>query len=193
MAVSVFSQTLIQSVDNTGTVPGSENTETVVEATVDILGFVAGALLGVVIGLLITVIIMSVSHVFGRWYKYYQPVHHAIRRPTGMLLATLGGWIGFLTVKDKIEDDHAPGWLDWLNHGLIILFIVLAAALIVAFVNGLVKSIYLRMEVSSEERASRIETQVQVIHRVVSAVIWVLAFGAVLLTFPAARTAGTSS
>ncbi|QRV02388.1 mechanosensitive ion channel family protein [Arcanobacterium phocisimile] len=187
-----FPQILINSVDDSPATPVSEKTEAVVEATVDVLSFVGGTLAGVAVGVVATIVVMSISHMFARWYKYYEPIHATISRPVVIVLATLGGWIGFQTVLDSIKTDDAPGWLSWLSHSFLILFIIVVAGFVVALVNGLVKSIYLRMEVSSEERASRIETQVQVIHRVISAVIWVVACGAILLTFPAARTAGTS-
>lgn len=200
MAVSnlphVLAQILAQTTDpaepSAPTTPAVEKAEAVVEVTVDVLSFLAGTVIGMVAGVIATIIGMALSHIFARRYKYYAPIHTAIRKPVGLMLATLGAWIGFGVASDNVDRAHAPDWLAWLEHGFLILFIAVSAASIVAFVNGLVKAVYLRMEVSSTERASRVETQVQVIHRVVSAVIWVLAFGAILLTFPAARTAGTS-
>ncbi|WP_216454184.1 mechanosensitive ion channel family protein [Arcanobacterium phocae] len=181
----------LQTTDDPAT-PAAEKAEAVVEVTVDVLSFVAGAVVGALVGLVTTIVLMSISHLFAGRYKYYTPVHTTIRKPLGLMLIVLGAWIGFGIVAERIDESHVPHWYGWLNHAFLILFIVVAAGAIVSLTNGLVKSVYLRMEVSSEERASRIETQVQVIHRVVGAIIWVLAVGLILLTFPAARTAGTS-
>ncbi|MCB5179359.1 mechanosensitive ion channel family protein [Streptomyces antimicrobicus] len=81
-----------------------------------------------------------------------------------------------------------------VGHALTLVLIAAAAWLLVRVVNAAVDTVYVRWAAATpdEARVRRVRTQVTLIHRVVMAVVVVVALAAMLLTFPTMRTAGAS-
>ncbi|MEV6794644.1 mechanosensitive ion channel domain-containing protein [Streptomyces sp. NPDC051320] len=95
-------------------------------------------------------------------------------------------------------DQLRIGWLQDHRVGigrlLTLILIGSAAWLLVHIAAAIVNSSYARYAASTRDpaRVRRVRTQVTLIQRVVSAIVGTVAVGAMLLTFPAMRTAGTS-
>lgn len=86
------------------------------------------------------------------------------------------------------------GWHDPVTHGLTLAMIatgawLLAGALVAVEHTALSR---LRVGVRDNRHARRVKTQVTLVRRVTVAAVAVIALAAMLMTFPAARTAGTS-
>ncbi len=109
-------------------------------------------------------------------------------RPT-QLVATL------LALQFAVRAVTATGeWRPPLLHGLW-LALIAASAWLVAALLIVVEDAALarfRTDVEDNRHARRVHTQVTVVRRVTIAVIAILALGAMLVTFPAARAAGAS-
>ncbi|MBW5482849.1 mechanosensitive ion channel family protein [Streptomyces bambusae] len=88
-----------------------------------------------------------------------------------------------------------PGHAGGLGQALTLVLIAAAAWLLVRIATAVVDTAYARYALAraaDEARVRRIRTQVTLIHRVVTAVVVVVALAAMLLTFPAMRTLGAS-
>ncbi|SDK07986.1 Mechanosensitive ion channel [Streptomyces indicus] len=90
----------------------------------------------------------------------------------------------------KVLEDHEAG----IGQVLTLLLIGSCAWLVVRIAAAVVESTYARYAARSHDpaRLRRVRTQVSLIMRVVTAVVGVVAAAAMLLTFPAMRTVGTS-
>ncbi|MEV7954955.1 mechanosensitive ion channel family protein [Streptomyces sp. NPDC087532] len=87
-------------------------------------------------------------------------------------------------------DDHQAG----TGQVLTLVLIGASAWLVVRIAVAVVDSVYARYAASTRDpaRVRRVRTQVTLIQRVVTAIVATVAVGAMLLTFPAMRTFGTS-
>ncbi|MGN6330046.1 MAG: mechanosensitive ion channel family protein [Motilibacteraceae bacterium] len=85
-------------------------------------------------------------------------------------------------------------WREPLLHVLGLLLIASTAWLIavLVFVAEDVATAHYRLDVADNRRARRVRTQVTVVRRITVAVVAIIAVAAMLMTFPAARAAGTS-
>ncbi|MGW0733375.1 mechanosensitive ion channel family protein [Streptomyces sp. NPDC002851] len=92
---------------------------------------------------------------------------------------------------DGVLEEHADG----VTHTLTLILIASAAWLVVRIATAVVESSYARYAAAHDRdpaRVRRVRTQVTLIQRVVTAIVGVVAVAAMLLTFPAMRTAGAS-
>lgn len=176
----------------TDQVPGDDQVEEVVTATFDALQLVLGVAAGALIGLALALAVVAISKLVSNRSPYYAPVHRRVTRPATVLLSVIGGGFGYRYAKAKVDPEVAPAWLNAVEHMFLIAIIIIGGWLVASIFNGVVTAIYDTVGKSSQERAARVETQVQIIHRVVSVLIWVVVLAAVLLTFPGARAAGAS-
>ncbi|MEU5978542.1 mechanosensitive ion channel domain-containing protein [Streptomyces sp. NPDC047315] len=89
-----------------------------------------------------------------------------------------------------VVDDHEEGF----GQLLTLVLIGASAWLVVRIAQAVVESTYSRYAAATRDpaRVRRVRTQVTLIQRVVIAVVGVVAVAAMLLTFPAMRTVGTS-
>ncbi|MFI5825884.1 mechanosensitive ion channel family protein [Streptomyces sp. NPDC051578] len=92
--------------------------------------------------------------------------------------------------SSRILPQHADG----VGRTLTLILIASTAWLLVRIATAIVDSGYARYASGSRDaaRVRRVRTQVTLIQRVVTAVVSVVAIAAMLLTFPAMRTVGTS-
>ncbi|MEV0319634.1 mechanosensitive ion channel family protein [Streptomyces sp. NPDC050658] len=90
----------------------------------------------------------------------------------------------------QIAEDHSAG----IGRGLTLVLIGSMAWLLVRIAAAVVESSYARYAAAHRDpaRVRRVRTQVTLIQRVVTAIVCVVAIGAMLLTFPAMQAAGTS-
>ncbi|NSL43084.1 mechanosensitive ion channel family protein [Streptomyces sp. 8P21H-1] len=119
------------------------------------------------------------------------PLWGLLRRCRLQLQFTMGAvLLRGLYDQAEIATTHSAG----IGHALNLVLIGSTAWLLVRIAVAIVESSYSRYAHTHRDpaRVRRVRTQVTLIQRVVSAVVGVVAVGAMLLTFPTMRTAGTS-
>ncbi|MGW1881780.1 mechanosensitive ion channel family protein [Streptomyces sp. NPDC001970] len=96
----------------------------------------------------------------------------------------------FRQAEIEVVDEHAAG----IGQVLTLVLIGASAWLVVRIATAVVESSYRRYATATRDpaRVRRVRTQVTLIHRIVIAVVGVVAVAAMLLTFPAMRTVGAS-
>ncbi|CAM5246115.1 mechanosensitive ion channel family protein [Streptomyces antimycoticus] len=92
--------------------------------------------------------------------------------------------------RARVVQEHEPA----IGRLLALVLIAATAWLVVRVSSAVVESSYFRYASSAHDaaRVRRVRTQVTLIQRVVAAIVGVVAVSAMLLTFPAMRTVGTS-
>ncbi|MDP9800663.1 energy-converting hydrogenase Eha subunit A [Arcanobacterium wilhelmae] len=169
-----------------------EKAHDVVEASFDVVQLVIGVGVGALAGLVIGLVTIGIlTAVFAR-QKHLKPVVHAVARPIDLLLIVVGAWVGFNFAASNVSPDVEPWWFAYSSQMFLILTIIAVTYLVASVAKGIVTSIYARVSELSSSKAARIETQTQILHRVIIVAIWLIGFAAVLLTFPGARAAGAS-
>lgn len=129
------------------------------------------------------------------WRRH--PVTAAItakcRRPLRVLLTVLGGFIG-LFYATLTSGEEPAAWRGVALHALVILLIITVAWLATSIASVAEERVTSRYysERAGDRKAKRVVTQAQMLRRIVIAAVWILALAAILMTFPAARTVGTS-
>lgn len=168
-------------------VVSAEETD-VSEVAIDILGIVVGIGIGVLAGVGLAV---AAQLVVGTALRKHHVIQGTIRKSLGplrLLLAVLGGWVGL----EIVTRSETPTWQAKASHALIVMAILSGTWLVTALVNGFKDVMVERMRSSAVTRFRRVQTQMQILNRVVIVVIWVIGLSAVLMTFEGARTAGAS-
>ncbi|MFD9501611.1 mechanosensitive ion channel family protein [Streptomyces sp. NPDC060035] len=124
---------------------------------------------------------------------YETPVWGLLRRcrlPLQVVLCTALLRASFIHVRLDPVRDHRAG----IGRALTLVLIAASAWLVIRVAATVVQSSYARYATSTRDpaRVRRVRTQVTLIQRVVTAVVATVAVAAMLLTFPAMRTVGTS-
>lgn len=111
-----------------------------------------------------------------------------LRLPSQVAVVALTG----LFVLPKIEASAALG--EGLKHGLALLLILAVTILAVRLLWIGVRAYLSRFDVSVSDNlgARRLHTQVTVVTRILTALVWVVGIAAALMTFPSVRQLGTS-
>src|SRR5690625_1446793 len=129
------------------------------------------------------------------WRRH--PVTAAIttqcRRPLRAMMVVAGWFVGFYYATLP-RGEEPPVWRGIILHALVILLIITLAWLASRIATVAEESISNRyhFDKADDRRARRVVTQAQMIRRIITAAVWLLALAAILMTFPAARTLGTS-
>ncbi|GAA2721888.1 mechanosensitive ion channel family protein [Cellulomonas aerilata] len=146
---------------------------------------VAGA---VVAAFVVAAIVSAVVRSAARRSSLALDVLKRARRPLRASLVVVAVWIALRATTEPV------GWRDAADHALVIGLIVSIAWLVgaLAFVAEDAALARYRIDVPDNRHARRIRTQITVLRRVTVAVLALCALAAVLMTFPAARAAGTS-
>ncbi|MCX5344139.1 mechanosensitive ion channel family protein [Streptomyces atratus] len=112
------------------------------------------------------------------------------RIPLQLTLCTALLWGTYTHTRLELVKDHGAG----IGQVLTLVLIGASAWLVVRIAAAVVDSVYARYAASTRDpaRVRRVRTQVTLIQRVVTAIVATVAVGAMLLTFPAMRTFGTS-
>lgn len=169
----------------------SDLTETVTEvatgatsALVVTLAIAAGVLLAI----LATSLFGAVTRAAGRRWSGTDDLIHRSRNPVRFLLAVLGAWIAVRVTTEP------SSWTPGFEQGVTIALIIAAAWLLVSVARVVEGQVLAKfpVDVPDNRHARRIRTQVQVLRRLVAAVIVILAGAAILFTFPGMRTVGAS-
>lgn len=169
-----------------------EGVEQAVTVTVDIVSIIGSALIGAAIGLVITVVIIIVAQLFARRRPIVSPALEPPKRPLQLTLMLTGAWIGFSLSSARAADEPEPSWRHPIFHLGLILIILAGTWFVASLVVGFEAAVIRHVEKSATKRAKRIQTQFQIVRRVLVALVWTFGIGGVLITFPSARAAGAS-
>ena len=151
-----------------------------------------GLLVAVIIALAAAVILIVVSTLIARLTARRESWMRALvvraRYPFRLLLAIIAIWVAvYLTLPT-----YAPRQA--IVHGFLIATIAtgtwLTAAL-VSFALGLATGRY-RTDVADNKRARRAQTQIAIVRRLASVVIFIVGIASILLTFPGVQAVGAS-
>lgn len=162
--------------------------EDTVEATVDILQVSLAGLLGLIVGILVVFIIQGIArYTLRKRPEFFDSIRPAAR-PLQLALGALGAWLAMSYMLRA----QRPEWHENALHAFVILEIIAVTWLVTSVVGAVEHIVLNSVREKSQSRYRKVQTQMQILQRVITVVIWVCGFAAVLLTFPAARTLGTS-
>lgn len=111
-----------------------------------------------------------------------------IVRPVLTLVSVIGLWVA-VALTLPLRD-----WIDAIDHVALILVIATIAWLVsgvIGFAVGAIRARY-PVDIADNRVARRVRTQLDILHRVASVVLVILAAGAILLTFPGVEALGAS-
>jgi small-conductance mechanosensitive channel len=154
----------------------------------DVFGVVGAAALAAVGALLVLEVVHRVLLRLGRRSPLFAELAQRAHRPTQAVVVLVALQ---LTLRQLTT---AGDWRPALLHALW-LGIIAAGAWLVAALLLVLEDVALarfRTDVEDNRHARRVHTQITVIRRVTVAVVALVAIGAMLVTFPAARAAGAS-
>lgn len=136
--------------------------------------------------LTVAVLYVVLRHL-GRRSRLARSIVQRAHRPTQVLVAVVA-------LRAALPRDIDAAWREPVMHVLAVAIVVASAWLVTALLLVLEAAALgrFRVDVRDNLAARRVHTQVRVVRRVTVAVIAVLALGAMLMTFPAARAAGAS-
>ena len=161
-------------------------------ATVDTLAVVLAVGLGIVAGLLVAFVIQGLLRFVVRRHPATRTPTRAISRPLQAIAALVGAWIG-LRIGWGVASDQSEPWLrSMLQHGLLVAVILSATWFVAALIDGTEHTVLERLRAGGQSRYRKVQTQLQILHRIVIVVVWVLGIAMVLMTFPSARGLGAT-
>lgn len=148
---------------------------------------IAGAL---IVALVVAEVIAAVVRAVGRRTWLAENLSRRARRPLRVVLVVAAVWVALRIVTDP--PPGGPTWRPGAEHVLLILLIVSVAWLVgaLAFVVEDATAARYRTDVPDNRHARRVRTQVMILRRLTVAVLVLVAFAAVLLTFEGARAIG---
>ncbi|WP_402462800.1 mechanosensitive ion channel domain-containing protein [Isoptericola aurantiacus] len=158
--------------------------ESTVSLTVTLVWAAAALVAAYVVVTLISVLVRRLA----RRRPLLSDMATRLRHPLRVLVMTVAVWVAF-----RLSAHKGEAWYGFLEHCLLIATIIAGAWLIGAMAFVVEDRTLARMAGAADDRhARRVQTQISIVRRVTVAVIVVIAIAAVLLTFPAMRTAGAS-
>lgn len=168
-----------------------EGVEQAVEVTFDIVGIAVTTAVGAVLGLLAAMVLIVIVQMIGRRHPILEPALDPPRRPFQLLMILVGAWVAFV-IRTDFTDKPEPGWRNPIFHIGLILVILAGTWFLARIVVGFEAAVVKHVERSATKRAKRIQTQFQIVRRVLVAIVWTMGIAGVLITFPTARAAGAS-
>lgn len=169
-----------------------EGVEQAVVVTFDIVGIVVSSLIGAALGLLLAVALIVIAQMVGKRHPILQPALGPPKRPLQLLMLLSGTWVAFAIRTDVAEGEVEPGWRNPVFHIGLILVILAATWFVARVVLGFEAAVVRHVDRTATKRAKRVQTQFQIVRRVLVAVVWTMGIAGVLITFPTARAAGAS-
>ncbi|GAA1212835.1 mechanosensitive ion channel family protein [Rhodoglobus aureus] len=153
-----------------------------------------GLIVAVVIALIAVVIVVGAVSLIVRGIARRRPgvfeTLAPVRQRLRVLMAVVAVWIA-ITATIPIVDQNI---LDILNNVFKVAVIAAGGWLLVSVMNLLLGRVLVRypLDVPDNRVARRVRTQVQVLRRVLTAVVVIVTIGAILLTLPGAEVLGAS-
>jgi small-conductance mechanosensitive channel len=152
------------------------------------VGLAVAVLIALAAVTLVIVVITTALRLAARRREWPKVLMSKARFPFRLLLGVVAVWSA-VALTFPAED-----WTPTVSHGFLIATIVALAwfvAALVSFALGATAAGY-RIDVSDNLVARRRRTQLTIVQRLASAVIVILAIGAILLTFPGVQAVGAS-
>ncbi|WP_124038944.1 mechanosensitive ion channel family protein [Neoactinobaculum massilliense] len=171
---------------------GNSTAEVAAEVTVDVVQVLGAGAAGLVVGFLIAVVGMAILRYGFRRAKHVQAIIQPLERAVPFTVAILGVMVSMNMLYSGLSDSQKPSFASGVQHIILILLFVGITWMALGVARGLFDVVLARTKVREPSRVRRVETQVQILRRVVAAVIVVLGIAAILLTFPSMRAAGAS-
>lgn len=169
-----------------------DQVDVAVEKTVDFLGIGLRVAVGAALGLLIAILLLGLFRALGRRHPVMRPVIVSMRSPFRVFLIVIGAWFGFVVATPPNLWGLQPGWRDGIFHAFLVLAIIAGTWVLASLIVGIESSIISHVKATGTKRAKRVETQSQIVRRVLVMVVWIVGIAGVLITFPSARAAGAS-
>lgn len=178
--------------DPSGDTTLGDNVEQAVTVTFDIVNVVLAVVIGALIGVIVAVLLQVIARMIAKRHPIVEPAIGPTRRPSQAFLGMVGAWIAF-TLRTAVGDGEVePGWRHPIYHAGLILVILAGTWFVASIVVGFEAAVVRHVERTGAKRAKRIQTQFQIVRRVLVVVVWALGIAGVLITFPTARAAGAS-
>lgn len=151
------------------------------------LGLLAAVALALVAAAVVIIVVSLVMRLVARRFPVMHSFSQWARLPFRMLLMVIAVWpAAWFAFPDR---ELWPS----VSHGILIAVIIVASWLLGALFLFFIDHALSRYRSDPESRAARtVRTQLEIVRRLVIALIVVIAIAAVLLTFPAVRAVGTS-
>src|SRR5690554_2745481 len=151
------------------------------------LGVAAAAAIALVAAAVVILIVTGVAAAFGRRYQFVRNLTRWGRMPFRVLVVVIALWFA---VGQTLPDREL--W-PYVSHGFLIGVIIVAVWLVGALIILAIDHAISRYRNDPESRSARTaRTQLEIVRRLVIAIVIVLAIAGVLLTFDAVRAVGTS-
>lgn len=169
------------------TSPDTPTVDEAVEGAVDILNLLLWVGLGL-LGAVVVAFVWAVAfRLLIRRKPALTPFSRRGRSPLRATLVVLGVYFGVQVATRASE----AAWEPTADHLLLIAFIACLTWLAVALVYA-AEDLAVKQHSGESNRARRVRTQMQILRRVVVAIIVIFGFAGALLTFDGARTVGAS-
>ncbi|MFT3943785.1 MAG: mechanosensitive ion channel [Ancrocorticia sp.] len=165
-------------------------TEAVVDVTVNLVSIFLGIGAGVIVGLLVALAVQTLARFLMRNKPFVLEIMKPMRMPLRLSLALAGGWLGMMIVWSDPATEERLQTRTLAEHGFLVAVILAVTWLIVSVVNGIERSILNRIKETGESRYRRTQTQLEILHRIIAAAIWIVGVGLVLMTFEWGKTLG---
>ncbi len=178
------------SIVDPSTVDDGVTTEAVVDATVSVVSIFLGIGAGIIVGLLAALAVQTLARFLMRNKPFVLEIMKPMRMPLRLSLALAGGWLGMMIVWSDPATDERLQTRTLAEHAFLVSLILAVTWLIVSVVNGIERSILNRIKETGESRYRRTQTQLEILHRIISAAIWIVGVGLVLMTFEWGKTLG---
>lgn len=173
-------------------------TEVTIEETGRAIGVLATLLIavavGVVVGYFIARLVGVLIRRIGRRHEVTATLTARSRRPMRIVMVLLGAMTGFSYGLLLKPGEDPPVWHAVVQHAFVIALILALAWLASSVANVAEESITERYydDKMDSRKGQRVVTQAQMLRRIVVVAVWLLALATILMTFPGARTIGTS-
>ncbi len=152
------------------------------EHAITALTLAGWTLLGAAIGLAAALIVLVITIVIGRRVDMLARIHRRTRGPLVLVLSSLGAWSVFGLVMPSTDSV----WYNAIHHALLLILVGALGWAGFSLANLVQDIAAVRIEKDSRD-ARRLQTQAQVLRRVLQSVIVIVTVIAALLTFPATR------
>ncbi|MDO5495819.1 MAG: mechanosensitive ion channel [bacterium] len=167
--------------------------DTAAEVALDLLqvaGFAAGGLL---IGLVASIILSIIAAALRRHDPVWTPFSKRLRLPQRILMMVLGAGLGILFATQTSVVGSEVLWRPVAIQLFTIALILSGAFMLTSLMFAIEDAVLMKFESTEETgHARRVRTQIQMIRRIMIALIWISAVVGVLMTFPAFRGIGAT-
>lgn len=161
----------------------------------DTLGVIGWGALGLVIGGIVSILLSLLTRLIIRKRERLRLVIRHMRVAVRTFMMLLGAGIAVLITTRATNLAPEPAWRPIFVQVFTIVMIFAAALLLTSLIRSTEAAILYRDPEDTAEQTPhfrRVRTQMQIIDKVLIALVWVCALAGALLTFPAFRAVGTS-